>query len=148
MLTHKNEREIVIPLIAFIEGGITLPIGRVTKDYLIAHRLCPHQCALNLFRVLGKVDALNEQMGLRLTWHDVIYMYECHSFPDSGYYLNFNLLVQKINFNMMLLFGDQFLPISCCIAKTFGVTINAVREMTFTIEDFRFDLKLIVGPNQ
>ena len=26
-------------------------------------------------------------MGLRLTWHDVIHMYECHSLADSGYYL-------------------------------------------------------------
>ena len=26
-------------------------------------------------------------MGLRLTWHDVIHMYECHSLADLGYYL-------------------------------------------------------------
>ena len=26
-------------------------------------------------------------MGLRLTWPDVIHMYECHSLADSGYYL-------------------------------------------------------------
>ena len=47
-------------MIAFIEGGMTLPIGRVTRDYLINHRLCPYQCTPNLFRVLGSVDALNE----------------------------------------------------------------------------------------
>ena len=67
MVTDKNEWEVVIPMITFIEGGTTLPIGRVTRDYLINHRLCPHQCAPNLFRVLGSVDALNEQMGLRFT---------------------------------------------------------------------------------
>ena len=76
MLTYRNEGEVVIPLIAFIEGGMTLPTGRVTKDYLISHRLYSHQCTSNLFRVLVSVDTLNEQMGLRLTWHDVIYMYE------------------------------------------------------------------------
>ena len=42
VLTHRNEREVVIPMIAFIEGGMTFPMGRVTRDYLIAHRLCPH----------------------------------------------------------------------------------------------------------
>ena len=62
-------------------------MGRMTQDYLINHKLCPHQCAPNLFKVLGSVDALNEQMGLRLTWHDVIHMYECHSIVDVGYYL-------------------------------------------------------------
>ena len=74
-------------MIAFIEGGMTLLMGRVTRDYLITHRLCPHQCVPNLFRVLSSVDAFNEQMGLRLTWHNVVYMYECHSFVNSGYFL-------------------------------------------------------------
>ena len=39
------------------------------------------------FRILGSVDTLNEKMDLRLTWHDVVHMYECHSLADSGYYL-------------------------------------------------------------
>ena len=34
--------EVVIPMIAFIEGGMTVPMGRITRDYLRAHRLCPH----------------------------------------------------------------------------------------------------------
>ena len=87
VLTYRNEREVVIPMIAFMEGGMTLLMGRVTRDYLITHRLCPHQCVPNLFRVLGSVDAFNEQMGLRLTWHNVVYMYECHSLVNSGYFL-------------------------------------------------------------
>ena len=68
IVTHKEEGEVVIPMIAFIEGEITLPMGRVTRDYLINYRLTPHQCAPNLFRILGSVDALYEQMGLGLTW--------------------------------------------------------------------------------
>ena len=76
-------------MIAFIEGEMTLPMGRVTRDYLINHRLCPHQCVPNLFRVLGSVDTLNEQIGLELIWLDVIHMYECHSLIDTGYYLKF-----------------------------------------------------------
>ena len=34
--------EVVIPMIAFIEGGMTIPMGRITRDYLHNHRLCPH----------------------------------------------------------------------------------------------------------
>jgi len=74
-------------MIAFIEWGMTLPIGRVTRDYLIAHRLYPHQCVPNLFRVLGSVDTLNKQMGLNLSWHNVIWMYECHLLANLAYYL-------------------------------------------------------------
>ena len=62
-------------------------MGRVTWNYLINHRLTPHQCAPNLFRVLGSVDALNEQMGLGLTWHDVVHMYKCHKLTVTRYYL-------------------------------------------------------------
>ena len=87
IVTDREEREVVIPMITFIEGGMTLPMDKVTRDYLINHRLCPYQCASNLFRVLGNVDALNEQMGLGLTWHNVVHMYECHSLADAGYYL-------------------------------------------------------------
>ena len=41
-LTHRREGEVVIPMIAFIKGGMRLPLGRVTKDFLIAYRICPH----------------------------------------------------------------------------------------------------------
>ena len=54
-------------MIAFTESGMTLPMGRITRDYLIAHRLCPHQYALNMFRILGCVDALNKHLQLGLT---------------------------------------------------------------------------------
>ena len=58
-------------MIAFIEGGMKIPIGRVTRDYLIAHRLAPTQCAPNMFKMLGSVDALNKKMGVNLTHHNV-----------------------------------------------------------------------------
>ena len=79
--------EVIIPMIAFIEGGMTLPMGRVTRDYLRNHRLCPHHCAPNLFRILGAIDALNQHLGLRLTWLDVVHMYEGHKQKEAGFYL-------------------------------------------------------------
>ena len=87
IVSHREAREVIIPMIDFIEWGMTLPMGRITRDYLINHRICPHQCASNLFRVLGSIDALNEHLRLGLTWHDVVHMYECHSFKNVGFYL-------------------------------------------------------------
>ena len=66
---------------------MTIPMGRVTRDYLINHRLTPHQCTPNLFRILGCVDVLNEQMGLVLTWLNIVHMYECHKLSNARYYL-------------------------------------------------------------
>ena len=84
---NREMGEVIIPMIAFIEGGMTLPIGRVTRDYLRNHRLWPHQCAPNLFRILGAIDALNQHLGLRLTWLDVVHMYEGHKQKGAGFYL-------------------------------------------------------------
>ena len=62
IVTNREVGEVIIPIIAFIEDGMTLPMGRIIMDYLINHRLCPHQCAPNMFRILGCVDALNEHL--------------------------------------------------------------------------------------
>ena len=43
IITNREVGEVIIPIIAFIEGGMTLPLGRITRDYLINHRLCPYQ---------------------------------------------------------------------------------------------------------
>ena len=81
----RKTGQVAIPMIAFVEGGMTIPMGRITRDYLRAHRLAPHQCAANMFRILGCIDVLNDQMNLGLSWHDVVHLYECHSLSDSYY---------------------------------------------------------------
>ena len=83
----RQAGEVVIPMIAFIEGGMRIPMGTVTKDYLRAYRLAPTQCAPNMFRILGSVDALNEKMSLGLTHHDVNWIYNLHHLKGEGYYL-------------------------------------------------------------
>ena len=93
---NREKGEVIIPMIAFIEGGMTLPMGKITKDYLINHRLCPYQCTPNMFRVIGCVDALNEHLQLGLTWHDVVHMYEFHSQADGGFYLKSQSVVVRL----------------------------------------------------
>ena len=85
--TDREVVKVIIPMIAFIEGGMSLPMGRVTRDYLRNHRLCPHQCAHNLFRILGAIDTLNQHLELWLTWLDVVHMYEGHKQKGAGFYL-------------------------------------------------------------
>ena len=84
---NREMGEVIIPMIAFIEGGMTIPIGRITMDYLRAHRLCPQQCTLNFFRVLGAIDVLDRHLGLGLTWYDIAHLYEGHIEARAGFYL-------------------------------------------------------------
>ena len=83
IVTDREMGEVIIPMIVFIEGGMTIPMGRITMDYLIAYRLCPHQCAPTMFRILGCIDALNEHLQLGLTWHDVVHMYSSTPNPTE-----------------------------------------------------------------
>ena len=96
IVTDRETGEVIIPIIAFIEGGMTFPMGRITRDYLIAHRLCPHQCAPNMFGILGCFDALNVHLQLGLTWHDVVHMYEFHSQANGGFYLKSQSAVVRL----------------------------------------------------
>ena len=68
---ERKTREVVILMIAFIEKGMTIPIGTLTRNFLRFFRLSPIQCAPNMFRVLGSIEALNERMNLNLTYYDV-----------------------------------------------------------------------------
>ena len=70
----REVEKVIIPMIAFIEGGMTLPMGRITRDYLRNHKLCPQQCVPNFFRILGAVDALDRHLGLGLTWHNIVHL--------------------------------------------------------------------------
>ena len=63
------------------------PHGHITRDYLKAHRFAPTQCAPNIFRILGSVDALNERIRLGLTHHDINWVYNLYHLKGQGYYL-------------------------------------------------------------
>ena len=86
----------MIPMIAFIKGGIRIPMGKVIRDYLIAHRLAPTQCVPNMFRILGNVDTFNEKLGVNLTHHDVNWVHNRHKLTGQGYYLKIKVPIVRL----------------------------------------------------
>ena len=84
---ERKTNEVVIPMITFIEGGMTILMGTITRNYLRFFRLSPTQCAPNIFRVLGSIEVLNESMNLNLTHHDVNWIYNLQHLKGQGYYL-------------------------------------------------------------
>ena len=49
---RRQTDEVVIPMIAFIEGNMRIPMRRVMRDYLRFYRLAPTQYVPNVFRIL------------------------------------------------------------------------------------------------
>ena len=92
----RKEGEVVISMIAFIEGGMTIPMGNIMTNYLRFFRQSPTQCAPNMFRVLGSIEALNERMNLNLTHHDVNWVYNLHHLTGQGYYLKSRYLEVRL----------------------------------------------------
>ena len=84
---RRKAGEVVIPLLAFIEGGVRIPMGPLMRDYLRHFRLASTHYAINVFRILGCVDTLNEKMGLRLTHHDVNWCYNLQLLKGKSYYM-------------------------------------------------------------
>ena len=77
----------MIPIIAFLEGGMRIPMGPMMRDYLRHFQLAPIHCAVNVFGILGCVDALNEKIGLRLTHYDVNWCYNLQHLKGKSYYM-------------------------------------------------------------
>ena len=71
LVMNRPPGSVVIPMIAYIEGGMEIPMGRVTRDFLMNYRLTPIQCSPKVFKVLSSADMINRKMGTSLTWHDV-----------------------------------------------------------------------------
>ena len=114
----------MIPMVAFIEGGMRIPMGPVMRDYLRIVRLVPTQCVPNVFRILRCVDTLNKKMGLRLTHHDVNWVYNLHHLKGKGYYLKTRQpeirLIQclpesnkRLNKDFLIMFGEWHDGIPC-----------------------------------
>ena len=84
---RRNEGKVVIPLILFVKGGVRIPMGPVMRDNLRHFRLAPTQCTANVFRILGRADALNKKIRLRLTHHDVNWCYNLQILKGKSYHM-------------------------------------------------------------
>ena len=121
---RRNAGELVIPLLAFIEGGVRIPMGPVMRDYLRHFRLASTQSTANVFRILGYVDALNEKMGLRLTHHDVNLCYNLQLLKGKSFYMKTRddrvRLIQclpesskGLNKDFLIMYGEWHDGLSC-----------------------------------
>ena len=98
LVMNRPPGSVVIPMIVFIKGGMEIPMGRVTRDFLMNYRLTPTQCSSNVFRVLGSVDMINHKMGTNLTWHDVNWVYNCQKGKETNYYIKCRVPVVRLIF--------------------------------------------------
>ena len=87
-ILSKGECRVVIPLVAIVEGGFRIPMSDLLTNFLRHFKVCPDQCTPNVFRIVNSVDTLNKKLGLKLTEHDINYIYSFQDSKTSEFYFN------------------------------------------------------------
>uniref|UniRef100_A0A2N9ID46 Transposase (putative) gypsy type domain-containing protein n=1 Tax=Fagus sylvatica TaxID=28930 RepID=A0A2N9ID46_FAGSY len=80
-------QDLVLPMVAIIEGGVRIPMHTFLLQFLAHFRLAPIQCAPNVFRIVMGTAVLMEKLGLDLTVHDITYVYSLQATGRDQYTL-------------------------------------------------------------
>jgi hypothetical protein len=68
-------QDLVLPIIAIVEGGVRIPMHPFLMQFLTHFRLSPLQCVPNVFRVVMGTTVLIDKLSLNLTVHYITYVY-------------------------------------------------------------------------
>ena len=85
-ILSRGEVKVVIPLVAIVKGGVRIPMSDLVTNFLRHFKIFPDQCNPNVFRIVSSVDTLNKKLGLKLTEHDINYIYSFQDSKTFGYY--------------------------------------------------------------
>uniref|UniRef100_A0A2N9FQB6 Uncharacterized protein n=1 Tax=Fagus sylvatica TaxID=28930 RepID=A0A2N9FQB6_FAGSY len=80
-------RDLILPLVAIIEGSVRFPIDPLLADFLDYFHLSPSQISPNIFRIVMGVVELNRRLGLSLTVHDIIATYSLRTTQHEAFSL-------------------------------------------------------------
>ena len=80
-------QDLVLPIIAIVEGGVRIPMHSFFIQFLTHFRLGPLQCVPNVFRIVMGTAVLMEKLGLKLTVHDITYVYRLQKSSRDQYTL-------------------------------------------------------------
>uniref|UniRef100_A0A2N9IHI8 Transposase (putative) gypsy type domain-containing protein n=1 Tax=Fagus sylvatica TaxID=28930 RepID=A0A2N9IHI8_FAGSY len=86
-LALLQRQDLVLPIVAIVEGGVRIPMHTFLLRFLTHFRLNPLQCAPNVFRIVMGTAVLMEKLGLNLTVHDITYMYSLQTTGKDQYTL-------------------------------------------------------------
>ena len=74
-LALLQREDLVLPIVALVEGRVRIPMHTFFIRFLTHFRLSPLQCVPNVFRIVMGTAVLNKKFGLNLSVHDITYVY-------------------------------------------------------------------------
>ena len=121
--------ELLIPVVAVVEGGVRFPIDPLLADFLNYFSLSPTQVNPNIFRIVMGTVELNRRLGLELSTYDIVWTYILHRNSKTESY---SLRPKDINYTLvnglpdtnrgfdddyLVVSGEWFLPGRRCPTK-------------------------------
>ena len=82
-----TNQDLVLPIVAIVEGGVRIPLHPFLIQFLTHFRLSPLLCVPNVFRIVMGTAVLIAKLGLDLTVHDITYVYRLQSTGKKQYTL-------------------------------------------------------------
>ena len=64
--------ELLIPVVAVVEGGVHFPIDPLLADFLNYFSLSPTQVNPNIFKIVMGTLELNRRLDLKLSTYDIV----------------------------------------------------------------------------
>ena len=124
-----SSRELLIPVVAVVEGGVRFPIDPLLADFLNYFSLSPTQVNPNIFRIVMGIVELNRRLGLELSTYDIVWTYILHKNSKTESYslrprdINYTLVNRLPDTNRgfdddyLVVSGEWFLPGRRCPTK-------------------------------
>ncbi|THG02296.1 hypothetical protein TEA_012267 [Camellia sinensis var. sinensis] len=102
-----TENTMPLPIIAFTECGLRLPLNILFREILHYYKLNPMQLAINSYRVIFGIIALAKQENVRITLADIQYCYTmCPlSLKEKGYVYYLKLRFTEFKITKMSIYS-------------------------------------------
>ena len=84
---RRVSRVVFIPLMAILKGRVRFLLNPFILGALRFYEFSPNQYLPNFYRMVGYVSELNRLYNLRLTHHDINFLYSCCGSLKNGNYL-------------------------------------------------------------
>ena len=102
-LALLQRQDLVLPIVAIVEGGVRIPMHPFLIQFLTHFRLSPLQCAPNVFRIVMGTAVLMKKLGLNLTVHDITYVYSLQTTGRDQY----TLVARNVNRKLVIRLPDS-----------------------------------------